>query len=113
MRTRTQRVHRLQPVQQDDVLDMTLRVLLQRVLGVATTDEWISIRDSNYPWRQLVAAAERGECAVSRVGRKLMMRRDELDRWLAAQRIVPKSQNDAPKNELQDRVAAMLAKQGF
>jgi hypothetical protein len=72
-----------------DPLEMTLRELLEALVARAgsANDEWINIRSEDYPWRRIVAAAERGECEVSRVGRRLMMQRSELAKFLAAQRI--------------------------
>ena len=72
-----------------DPLDLSLRELLRRLLtaGSPADSEWINVRTDQLPWRQLVEAAERGEVVVSRVGRKLMMKRHDLDRWLEAQAI--------------------------
>ena len=72
-----------------DPLDLTLRDLLERMAAQRPDDGWVNIREQPWPWRQLVAAAERGEAAVSRVGHRLLMRREELDRWLDTQRIQP------------------------
>lgn len=77
----------------DDPLDLTLRALLERLLAAQRDDSgWVNVRGDQWPWRQLVAAAERGECSISRVGRKLLMRREELDRWLALHAIRPRGE---------------------
>lgn len=106
-----------------DPLDMTLRDLLTTLVerrGVANDSDWINIRGDVYPWRRIVAAAERGECEVSRVGRRLMMKREELDRWLARHRIGPTSKTkkvepDAkkPKGEFGDSVQRALRRNGL
>lgn len=89
-----------------DPLDMSLRDLLVALVersSVANDADWIDIRGGTYPWKRIVAAAERGECEVSRVGRRLMMQRAELTRWLSRHRIGPgpakktKTEPDAPE----------------
>lgn len=106
--------------QQTDPLDMTLRELLaalvDRAGASANDDEWINIRGEVYPWRRIIAAAERGECEVSRVGRRLMMRRSELSKFLAARRIGPKKvepKTDAPTSELDRSVQRALRRNGL
>lgn len=99
-------------------LDMTLRELLLRVVGVPTEEEWVNIRDERYPWRHIVAAAERGECQVSRVGRKLLMHRDELSAFLRSRCIkggVEKKGEPAtkPKGEFDAVVRRMLERNGM
>jgi hypothetical protein len=98
----------------DDPLDLTLRALLERLLATheQSGDGWVNVRDKRWPWRQLVAAAERGEVSLSRVGRKLMMRREELDRWLDAQRIQPRraAEKPAPRDE---HLSRLLEGAGF
>lgn len=90
----------------DDPLDLTLRALLERLLAERRDDSgWVNVRGEPWPWRQLVAAAERGECSVSRSGHKLLMRREELERWLDTQRIQPRqaapdtAEKPTPRNE--------------
>jgi hypothetical protein len=110
------------PTPVGDPLDMTVRELLAALVaraGGSANDEWVNIRGEVYPWRRIVAAAERGECEVSRVGRRLMMRRDELDKWLAARRIGPKKiKADAgaptkPKGEFGSVVQRALRRNGL
>lgn len=71
------------------------RLIGQNVLDFLTSltadPEWVSIRNNGYPWRQIVAAAKRGECEVSQVGRQYMMHRNELAKFLRARR-VPRSE---------------------
>lgn len=98
----------------DDVLDMTVRELLQAVVN--KEDGWVDIRCESYPWRRIVEAAERGECEVSRVGRRLMMQREELNRWLSSRRIHKENKSDAtaiPEDEMQRRVRRSLERQGY
>lgn len=105
---------------------MTLRTLLERLLRERpreqSYDAWVNIRDERWPWRHIVAAAERGECSVSKVGRRLMMRREDLDAWLAAQAIQPmgkerpKSKPESesgPNAERKAAVAHLLVKHGY
>jgi hypothetical protein len=104
---------------QIDVLDLPLRTVLDRVFGQQTQraddSEWINVRTKDWPWRHLVAAAERGEVTVSRIGRKLMMRRRDLDRWLESQRIPERAQRDvAPaRTEQPSGVAHILEAHGY
>lgn len=69
----------------DNPLDMSVRAFLECLVANQQRPDvdWVNVRTQDLPWRQLVAAAERGEVQVSRVGRRLMMRREELDSWLA------------------------------
>lgn len=94
-----------------DPLDMTLRELLE-CLSPQPEHEWINVRTDDLPWRQLVAAAERGEVTVSRVGRKLMMRRRDLDRWLEAQAIEAPAPKAKPVPE-SSKVAHLLRAKGY
>ena len=100
-----------------DPLDMTLRELFQRILDVRASTEsgWINVRTQQLPWRQLVAAAERGEVEVCRVGRKLMMRRNELDRWVALQKIGPAERTSTATSQSKptNDVSHLIAKLGF
>lgn len=108
-----------------DLLDLTVRELLATLSTAAVANdpgEWINIRDERYPWRRIVAAAERGECEVSRVGRRLMMRREELNRWLSRYRIGPSvkkaktsgsDQEAEPEDELARSVRRSLERQGY
>jgi len=75
----------------DELLKLTLGELLERLLARPADDGagWVNIRDERWPWRRIVAAAQRGECQVSKVGRQLLMRREELGRWLDLHRIRP------------------------
>lgn len=79
----------------NDPLNLTVRSLLELLVAQKQPDaEWVNVRSDEWPWRHIVAAAERGECAVSRVGRKLLMRREELDRWLALHAISARKPGD-------------------
>lgn len=96
-------------------MDITLRQLVER-LQTETPQDWVSIRSDLYPWRRIVAAAERGEYEVSRVGRKLLMRRAELDRFLAAHRIAPKQpkpEEEKPKDEFNASLQRALRRHGL
>lgn len=101
-----------------DPLDMTMREFLMALFENrgANDDDWINVRGDVYPWKRIVAAAARGECEVSRVGRRLMMQRSELSRWLARHRIESrpkkvKPEPDAkPKGKYADVVERMLTR---
>jgi hypothetical protein len=101
-----------------DPFDLTLRALLKRLLGERAHPSdlgWVNVRVDDCPWRHLVAAAERGEVVVARVGRKLLMRRPDLDAWLESQRIEPRAAAE-PREPLPpqpDRVAHVLAAHGY
>jgi hypothetical protein len=96
------------------VLDMPLRSFLERLVADRGADSgWINIRDEQWPWRHIVAAAERGECHVSRVGRKLLMRREELDRWLALHTIPVRTQATKPEPDDDNPVGHLLERAGF
>jgi hypothetical protein len=106
-----------------DPLDMTVRELLAVLVERAddsANDAWINIRSEAYPWRHIVASAEKGECEVSRVGRRLMMRREELNSWLSRRRITAasKQKRDAtpkttPEDEVSRQVRRSLERQGY
>lgn len=74
-------------------LDMTVGQLIEQLTANDNADRtvagWVNIRRDDFPWRQMVADAEQGRAEVSRVGRKLMAREGEIDRWLNTQRIPP------------------------
>lgn len=103
---------------QPDLMQLTLGEVLERVLAGRVSDEagWVNIRDERWPWRRILAAARRGECQVSKVGRQLLMRREELDRFLEQHRIRPKRiepANDVERSPLADDVAAILRNKGY
>jgi hypothetical protein len=84
-----------------DPLDMPLRALLGRLLAAQPADEpdpWLEVDAS---WRRRVtAAAERGECEVSRVGRRVLWRRSERDSWIERHAITPRTpEPEQPKGD--------------
>jgi len=104
--------------------DMTVNELLAALIrrgGVGANDpeEWINIRDDRYPWRHVVDAADRGECRIAPVGRRLMMQRKEYSRWLSTRCKAPLSSKEEkahPTNEadeLQRQVRASLERSGY
>jgi hypothetical protein len=100
-----------------DPLDLTVRALLERLLAGADPaggdGGWVNVRDERWPWRQLVAAAERGEVSLSRVGHRLLMRRAELDRWLDGQRIRPRRPAAEPTPPRDEHLTRLLEGAGF
>lgn len=107
----------LEPPRERDPFDISLREFLISITQRGVVDDWINIRGNNYPWRHIVRAADRGECKISRVGRKLMMRRDELDRWLVKQSMAPRKRKSkghtAPADDLDAEAQRLLEKQGY
>ncbi len=107
-----------------DPLDVSLRELLARVVeaqaGTSDPDRWIDVRDPQQcpvPWRSVMDAARRGELEASRVGRQVLVRARELDRWLAAKRIDSRAREQAapvaaPPPE-PSRVAHLLDRAGY
>src|SRR5262245_38194082 len=96
---------------------MTLRTLLAKLLereNAPVALDWINVRCDDYPWRHLVAAGERGELTVARVGRKLLVRRPDLDRWLESRAIRRRaSPSSLPEALPVDRVGHLLEAAGY
>lgn len=89
-----------------------LALLLAREPAAAT---WIDIRDpaSPVPYRAALAAARRGELSVHRVGRRGLVRREELDAWIAAQPTLANvAVSDEPKTE-PSAAEKILAREGW
>lgn len=104
-----------------NTLDMSLRDVLdalRELLGShasTSPDDWISIRNDTYPWRHILRAAERGDVAVSRVGRKLLMQRSELTKFLSGHRLPPRAkepESPKPEDEFGSSVAHALRRYG-
>ena len=85
-------------------MSLTLQQLLERPLGevleqllahrpehATDASDWLDVRAPTFPvhWRRVVDAAKRDEVTISRIGRSLLVRRDELDRWLRTYAIEP------------------------
>jgi len=102
-----------------DPLDLTLREFLTLLVergSPSGNDDWVNIRRDPYPWRRIVAAAERGECEVSRVGRRLLMKRSELDKFLARKGITPKNvepKTETPPTDIEASVQRALRRNGY
>lgn len=78
-------------------MDLSIRQILERLISnPANETDWIDIRSPLYPWKHIVAAAERDEACVSRIGRRLYMRREDLDRWMK-KHFIPKRPGSALK----------------
>jgi hypothetical protein len=72
----------------DDFLDLTLRVVLRRLLGTdsgraAESSAWIDIKSEACPVaaQQVREASKRGELRLSKIGRSLLVKRTELEDW--------------------------------
>jgi excisionase family DNA binding protein len=103
-----------------DPLDLTLREVLARVLAERTqsTDAgaWIDCADSAacpIPWRRVLEAAQRGELEASRVGRRVLVRRVELDRWIASKQIKPRARATDSPQQPASRVAHLISAAGY
>jgi len=100
-----------------DTLDLSVREFLTRLFSAHTQprqSDWTNIRTAGLPWRHILDAAKRGECTVSPVGRKLFMRRADLDRWLESQALSRQPDRQTAKTSTNDEaVARMLAKSGY
>ena len=86
------------------LLELTLKELLDRLTSEAGRDPnaiagWVNIRREGFPWRHMVMDAESGRAEVSRVGRKLMAREAEIDRWLRAKGISGHSAKQSPASK--------------
>lgn len=101
----------------ETLLSTPLGEVLARLMntsGFAAASPWLDIRDeaaSPVPYRQALAAAQRGELKVHRVGRRGLVRREELDAWIARQPTladVPDAPKGAPSPAEQ-----ILARQGW
>jgi excisionase family DNA binding protein len=106
-----------------DPLDVSLRELLARVFDPRTAgsdpERWIDARDPDQcpvPWRNVLDAARRGELEASRVGRQVLVRARELDRWLTARRIesrVAEPPVSTPAPPEPSRIAHLLDRAGY
>ena len=82
------------------LLGLTIKELLDRLTSEVARDPnatagWVNIRKEGFPWRHMVMDAERGHAEVSRVGRKLMARETEIDRWLSTKDIRQQQESKA------------------
>lgn len=95
------------PVSDCNLFDLKVgelvEILATRLQRSDELNVWIDVRNSQWPWRQLVSAAERGEVDLSRVGRKLLIRKNELDRWLATKRIESHAAREKTAESSMDR----------
>ncbi len=76
----------MKPPREPDLLDLPLREVLARLATPSApieADPWVDPRACEAPFREVLAAGKRGELALFKVGRKYLVRRSELDRWLA------------------------------
>lgn len=70
-----------------ELLSMTLGEVIRSAIRPrdgADPDTWVDPKSPRCPvgYRQVLAAAQRGELEVFRVGRKCLVRKSELDRWI-------------------------------
>ncbi len=97
-----------------DPLDLTVRDLLASLVqtpSAADPDPWVDPRARDLH-RPLLAAAQRGEVALSKIGRKFLIRRSELDRWIALQR-VPAETSEPQPTAAASPVAHILERAGY
>jgi excisionase family DNA binding protein len=102
----------------DDPLDLTVRELLTRIVDRAPAssvdpDPWVDAAACPVGWRHVLDAARRGELEASRIGRKVLVRRSELDRWLAAHRVEVRAAVAPAEKPPPSRVAHILEAAGY
>lgn len=74
------------------LLALPLGELLRRLCesqGGGDTDPWLDVEPALR--RRVVAAAERGEVMVSRIGRRVLWRRSERDAFIERHRVQPRA----------------------
>lgn len=100
-----------------DLLDLTVRELLERVLGAvpaAEADPWVDAKEQPLvPHRELHAAAKRGEIELYRSGRRYLLRQSALDRFIARPEHRVGAEVDAESAEPESTVAHILRANGF
>jgi excisionase family DNA binding protein len=64
-----------------------LQVIVEHI--TATTDPWVDAAACELPQRAIRDAVRRGEIEGHRVAKRLLIRRSELDRYIAARRVIP------------------------
>lgn len=72
--------------------------------NAAPVDDWVDAADAPVPQRTIRDAVRRGELTGSRAGRRLLVRRSELDRWIETRRAKPRKADE--------RVNAVLVQMG-
>ena len=102
-----------------DLLDLTVRELLERVLGTgaapaAEADPWIDAKEQQLvPHRELHAAAKRGELELFKSGRRYLVRRSALDRFIARPEHRVGAEAEPESAEPESNVAHILKANGF
>lgn len=104
-----------------DLLSMTVGELLTHVVEYlgraqhsAESDPWVDIRTPEWPHRRILASAQQGEVHVAKVGRRLLMRRSELNRWLDARKYRHRERRPRPTIETErDARVAQLHSYGY
>jgi excisionase family DNA binding protein len=56
----------------------------------AAADAWVDSAEAEVPQRTIRRAVAAGELTGSRVGKRLLVRRSELDRWIGEHRAQPR-----------------------
>jgi hypothetical protein len=100
------------------LLDLTLRDVLAQLLGSGAStelDNWIDPRSTACPapYRTVLSAARAGDLVLCKVGRRLLIRRSELDRWISTQTIRAQPASDPIPAAAPDGIAHILQAHGY
>jgi hypothetical protein len=99
----------------DDILRMSVAELIGLLASsrtAATADPWVDPKACDVAFREVLDAGRRGDCDLSKVGRRYLIRRSELDRWIATRRVKPEEKKTGPAEPV-SRVAHILEAYGY
>jgi excisionase family DNA binding protein len=68
-----------------------LRRWMQAGATAEPTDPWVDSAEAEVPQRTIRRAVAAGQLAASRAGKRLLVRRSELDRWLEQHQARPRA----------------------
>lgn len=88
-----------------------LETLLDGLAPAADPDPWIDSAAAPVPARAIRAAVRRGELRASRIAKRLLVRRSELDRWFEAHGVRPPAAPTRPATLL-DRLGPRAPGEG-
>jgi len=88
-----------------------IETLLGGLVSAADPDPWIDSAAAPVPARAIRDAVRRGELRASRVAKRLLVRRSELDRWIEAHAVIPAAAPERPATLL-DRLGPRVPAEG-